>query len=176
MKTRTKLAIVILMMLSATAQAACEYIIYPYTGANSQFGSHRLSSASDGKADSWWGNSGADAKNGQLTGVSKSIDVSSNNIFQPPGTVLAAAGAFLLPNMRTKVGGTLNWCFSVVRPIPQASFTRRFPPTGMTPMPVGMKRKMYRGLSDACQKCGDAHYAGSDRTGIHGYLAADCHD
>lgn len=92
MKTRTKLAFGILMMLSATAQAACEYIIYPYTGANSQFGSHRLSSASDGKAEAWWGHSGADAKNGQLTGVSKSIDVSSNNIFQPPGTVLAAAG------------------------------------------------------------------------------------
>ncbi|MCP2005485.1 fimbrial protein [Buttiauxella ferragutiae] len=103
MKTRTKLAFGILMMLSATAQAACEYIIYPYTGANSQFGSHRLSSASDGKAESWWGLGGADAKNGQLTGVNKSIDVSSNNIFQPPGTILAAGGGIPFTQYANKV-------------------------------------------------------------------------
>lgn len=104
MKHVIKLAFGILMMLSATAQAVCEYIIYPYTGANSQFGSHRLSSASDGKTSSWRGNGGADGWNGQLTGVSKSIDVSSNNIFQPPGTVLAAGGGIPFTQYARKGG------------------------------------------------------------------------
>ncbi|MGB7802475.1 fimbrial protein [Buttiauxella sp.] len=104
MKTRTTLAFGLLMMLSATGQAACEYIIEPYTGANSQFGSHRLSSASDGKTSRWRGNGGADGWNGQLTGVSKSIDVSSNNIFQPPGTILAAGGGIPFTQYARKGG------------------------------------------------------------------------
>lgn len=93
MKCAVKLAFGIVMLASAATQAACEYIIYPFSsGANSSVGSHRLSSASDGTTSSWRGIGGADGYNGQLPGVNKSLDVSSNNSFQPPGTVLGAGG------------------------------------------------------------------------------------
>ncbi|WP_435952945.1 fimbrial protein [Dryocola sp. BD626] len=82
------------LMLAASlpAQAVCEYIIYPYNGANASFGSHRLSSASDGTTNNWRSSGGADGWNGMLPGVNLSIDVTTNDLFQPPGTVLGAGG------------------------------------------------------------------------------------
>lgn len=105
MKNVIKLALGIVMMASAAAQAACEYIIYPYNGATSSFGSHRLSSASDGKVNGAWRiDGGAYGWNGQLTGVNKSLNVSSNNTFQPPGTVLAAGGGIPFTQYARKGG------------------------------------------------------------------------
>lgn len=105
MKCGVKLALGIVMLASATVQAACEYIIYPFSsGANSNVGSHRLSSASDGTTGNWRGSGGADGYNGQLPGVNKSLDVSSNNSFQPPGTVLGAGGGIPFSQYARKGG------------------------------------------------------------------------
>lgn len=92
MKKILNIALCSLLLASGMAQAVCEYIIYPYTGANSNFGSHRLSSANDGVANNWRGAGGADGYNGQLAGLSKSISVSANSSFQPAGTVLGVGG------------------------------------------------------------------------------------
>lgn len=101
-----KTLMILLLMFASTAQAACEYIIYPYkSGSNSAQGSHRLSADSDGIANDWRSGGGNDAWNGLLSGLSKSIDISSNNSFQPGGTLLTSSGGIPFTTYAHKGGG-----------------------------------------------------------------------
>jgi len=101
-----KKLLILLALFASTAQAACEYIIYPYkSGSNSAQGSHRLSADSDGIANDWRSGGGNDAWNGLLSGLSKSIDVSSNNSFQPGGTILTSSGGIPFTTYAHKGGG-----------------------------------------------------------------------
>ena len=95
-----------LTLLPAFAQAACEYIIYPYkSGSNSAQGSHRLSAASDGIANDWRSGGGNDGWNGLLPGLSQSIDITSNSSFQPAGTILTSGGGIPFTTYAHKGGG-----------------------------------------------------------------------
>lgn len=105
MKKRFTFAVgTLLLMAGARSHAECEFIIYPADGTNSGMGSYRLNHESDGKASDWRANGGADAWNGQLPGVGKSIDISANDAFQPPGTVLAAGGGIPFTQYARKGG------------------------------------------------------------------------
>lgn len=98
--------LLMLTLLPMFAQAACEYIIYPYNaGSSSAQGSHRLSAASDGVANDWRSGGGNDAWNGLLPGLSKSIDITSNNSFQPGGTVLTSSGGIPFTTYAHQRGG-----------------------------------------------------------------------
>lgn len=101
-----KKLLILLALLSSTAHAACEYIIYPYkSGSNSAQGSHRLSAESDGIANDWRSGGGNDAWNGLLPGLSKSINITSNNSFQPAGTILTSSGGIPFTTYAHKGGG-----------------------------------------------------------------------
>ncbi|MGU3415501.1 fimbrial protein [Enterobacteriaceae bacterium C34A] len=101
-----KKLLILLTLSSSMAQAACEYIIYPYkSGSSSAQGSHRLSAQSDGIANDWRSGGGNDAWNGVLPGLSKSIDVTSNVSFQPAGAMLTSSGGIPFTTYAHKGGG-----------------------------------------------------------------------
>lgn len=96
----------VLTLLPSLAQAACEYIIYPYkSGSSSAVGSNRLGDPSDGIANDWRAGGGNDAWNGLLPGLSKSVDISTNSSFQPAGTVLTSGGGIPFTTYARKGGG-----------------------------------------------------------------------
>ncbi|KFD21838.1 fimbrial protein [Yokenella regensburgei] len=96
----------LLLFIPLAGQAACEYIIYPWqSGSNSAIGSHRLSSDTDGIANNWRTGGGNDGWNGLLPGISKSIDLTSNQNFQPAGTILTSSGGIPFTTFAHKGGG-----------------------------------------------------------------------
>lgn len=101
-----KYLIIALCLCAGQAFAACEYIIYPWkSGTSGAQGTHRLSGENDGIGNDWRSGGGNDAWNGLLPGLSKSVDLTSNNSFQPAGTVLTSAGGIPFTTYAHKGGG-----------------------------------------------------------------------
>lgn len=101
-----KLVLLAMLLAPGMAAATCEYIIYPYkSGTSGAQGTHRLSGENDGIGNNWRTGGGNDAWNGLLPGLSKSVDLTSNNSFQPAGTVLTSAGGIPFTTYAHKGGG-----------------------------------------------------------------------
>ncbi len=96
----------LLMVISFSIDAACEYIIYPYqSGMSGAMGTHRLSGPRDGIANDWRSGGANDGWNGLLPGLTHSIDLTSNNSFQPSGAILTSAGGIPFTTYARKGGG-----------------------------------------------------------------------